>query len=80
MEVAQEIGLDKLVSIISDNCSTMQSMYQIFEQNHPTKFGQGCASHVLNLLLKDIGKLGDIPGYSQKALNVILGFVHCLTR
>lgn len=54
-------------------------LYEILEENHPTKFGKGCASHVLNLLLKDIGKLDDIPDNSQKALSVIK-FVNGHTR
>lgn len=54
IEVAKEIDFDKFVGVISDNCSTMQAMFTLLEKQYPTKFGNGCASHVLNLLVKDI--------------------------
>lgn len=49
----------------------MQVVYKLFEKEYPTKFGQGCAAHAMNLLIKDIAKLDLISNITNQALIII---------
>jgi hypothetical protein len=52
--VMMELGVDKCVSIVTDNAANMRSAWNTIETRYPRVFANGCASHVLNLLVKDL--------------------------
>ncbi|KAH6589393.1 hypothetical protein BASA50_010047 [Batrachochytrium salamandrivorans] len=58
--IAQDVGrmIDSLVGkvcgAVTDNTTTNQSAWSILKKKYPDSFLQGCASHGLHLLVKDI--------------------------
>ncbi|OWY96186.1 hypothetical protein PHMEG_00033612, partial [Phytophthora megakarya] len=53
-EIEKEIGKGKVVSITTDNASSMQSAWSILETTRPGFMATGCAAHALSLLMKDV--------------------------
>lgn len=49
----------------------MQSLFKLLEKEYPEKFGQGCAAHVMNLLVKDISKIDTVSNTTNEAASVI---------
>lgn len=52
-----EIGPSKIVAVVTDNTNNMKAMWRMVESEYEHIFAVGCASHTLNLLMKDIAKL-----------------------
>lgn len=52
--VIDELGPDKFSCLITDNAPTMRSAWEKIEIKYPQISANGCAAHVLNLLIKDI--------------------------
>lgn len=74
IEIATDI--EKFVGAISDSCSTMQKIFEFLEKDFPTKFGNGCASHVLNLLFKDIAGQPSASKIVKSAIELIKHINH----
>ncbi|XP_057858906.2 uncharacterized protein LOC131067771 [Cryptomeria japonica] len=55
--VVMKVGVENVVQIITDNATAYVSAGRILQERHPTLFWTPCATHVLDLLLDDIGKL-----------------------
>ncbi|XP_057848458.2 uncharacterized protein LOC131058955 [Cryptomeria japonica] len=55
--VVMEVGVENVVQIITDNAAAYVSAGGILQERHPTLFWTPCATHVLDLLLEDKGKL-----------------------
>ena len=53
-DVIEELGSEKLVSVITDNANCMKKALDLIEEKFPKVFGNGCAAHTMNLLIKDI--------------------------
>ncbi|OWY90394.1 DNA binding protein [Phytophthora megakarya] len=53
-EIEKEFGKGKVVSITTDNASSMQSAWTIFETTRPGFMATDCAAHALSLLVKDV--------------------------
>ena len=70
-EVIEEIGKNKVVALVSDNASNMRGAWSIIEKNYPHIFANGCAAHVLNLLIQDFCKLGRNEEVLEKATNIV---------
>uniref|UniRef100_A0A915JUS9 DUF659 domain-containing protein n=1 Tax=Romanomermis culicivorax TaxID=13658 RepID=A0A915JUS9_ROMCU len=51
--VIDSIACD-VVGVVTDNTNANKAAWKILEQKYPDKFFQGCASHALHLLVKDI--------------------------
>ncbi len=47
-----ELGVEKCVSLVTDNAEVMRSAWHIIEAKHPHVFANGCAAHWINLLIK----------------------------
>jgi Protein of unknown function (DUF 659)/hAT family C-terminal dimerisation region len=60
--VVEELGISKCVAVVSDNAANMRGAWDLIEDAHPHIFANGCAAHVMNLLVKDIC---DLSGYSE---------------
>lgn len=57
--VITEIGYSKVVGILTDNAPNMRGAWRLTESKYPMIFANGCASHVGNLICKDILKIPD---------------------
>jgi hypothetical protein len=55
--VIQEVGEDKVVSIVTDNAANMKKAWKILQAKYPALIINGCGAHIMNLLVKDIVKL-----------------------
>lgn len=56
--VVNEVGPEKVISIVSDNAKNMVKAWDVFLKNHPSHISFfGCVAHILNLLCKDIFNL-----------------------
>ena len=49
-----ELGSEKCIGVVTDNASNMTAAWKIIEQTFTTIHCNGCASHVMNLLIRDI--------------------------
>ena len=71
IRVIEEIGPDKVVSVVTDNAPNMTSAWTIIETNFPKIFANGCAAHVLNLLIKDLCSAEKYQNVMVKANNIV---------
>ena len=60
--IINEIGINKCVSIVTDNAANMRGAWEIIEEAYPKIYCNGCGAHVMNLLIKDICT---IPKYAK---------------
>ncbi|XP_049933543.1 uncharacterized protein LOC116252633 [Nymphaea colorata] len=54
VELIEEVGMDKVVQIITDNAAVCRAAGLLVEQDYPHIFWTPCAVHSLNLALKSI--------------------------
>jgi hypothetical protein len=69
-KVIQEIGAEKVCSVVTDNASNMKAAWKLIKKEYPTMFANGCAAHVLNLLVKDILQISDYEETLRHAVEV----------
>ena len=56
-EVVEEVGVENVVQIITDNASNYVLAGKLLEEKHPTIFWTPCVAHCIDLMLEDIGKI-----------------------
>jgi hypothetical protein len=61
------IGRDKVVQIVTDNEANFKVVERLLERKIPHLFWTPCAAHYLDLLLEDIGKIGEF----KKCISVL---------
>ena len=66
----EEIGAEKTNSVVTDNAVTMQGAWKIIEEKYSHIFCNGCAAHVLNLVIQDICMMEDNEHIMHKAVLV----------
>ena len=69
--IIEEVGPNKFCAVVTDNCSSMQGAWDLIETNYPFIFANGCAAHVINLLIKDIFQIRDHIETLEKAKDII---------
>lgn len=52
----EEVGPQNVVQVCTDNAASMLGALRILEDRYPHVYRQGCAAHILDLLLEDWGK------------------------
>jgi hypothetical protein len=62
IKAIEDIGPKHVVSIVTDGASVMKAAWDRVTQKFPHIVCQWCASHVLDLLMEDIGKM---PTFSE---------------
>lgn len=69
----EEVGVHKIDMIVTDNPNVMKAGWKIVEERNPLVSCNGCACHVVNLLVKDL-----MVSYEQIALEAesIISFVN----
>eukprot|EP00253_Pinus_taeda_P035608 PITA_35608 len=65
-----EIGVQNVMEVITDNVANYVSAGKIYMERHPTLFWTRCATHCLDLLLEDMGKLSFIKEAVDMARSV----------
>ncbi|KAH7315864.1 hypothetical protein KP509_21G068500 [Ceratopteris richardii] len=53
----QEVGVENVVQVVTDNASNCKRMGELLEREFPTIVWTPCTAHCLDLLFEDIGKL-----------------------
>ena len=56
-EFTQEIGLQHVVQVITDNAANYVAADTMLMDRHPTLFWTPCATHCIDLILEDMGKI-----------------------
>ena len=54
LAVIEELGSEKFSCVITDNAAVMRASWKLIEEKYPHIAANGCAAHVMNLLVKDI--------------------------
>lgn len=61
MKVIDRVHTDlddcKVTAVLTDNCRVMLKMHDMMEEQSPTLIANGCAPHMLNLLVQDIFRI-----------------------
>ena len=74
--VLQEINVDKVVQIITDNAANYVVAGRLLMERHPSLFWSPCAAHCIDLMLEDVGKIPFIKlGVSPNSYITMLGFL-----
>jgi hypothetical protein len=56
-KVVEEVGVQNVVQVITDNASNYVAVGRMLEEKHRTIWWIPCAAHCLDLMLEDIGKI-----------------------
>jgi hypothetical protein len=56
-EVVEEVGVQNVVQVITDNAANYVAAGKMLEEKHCTIWWTPCAAHCLDLMLEDIGKI-----------------------
>jgi hypothetical protein len=75
----QEIGEENVVQVVTDIASVNTAAASLLAAKRPSIFWTGCATHCLDLMLEDIGKLGPIEQTIASAKQVTT-FLYAHTR
>ncbi|KAH7425014.1 hypothetical protein KP509_11G036900 [Ceratopteris richardii] len=67
----EEIGVQNVVQVITDNASNCKRMGELVEAKFPSIVWSPCAAHCLDLLIEDIGKLSWLSPLVSDAKKVI---------
>ncbi|MCO5574047.1 hypothetical protein L7F22_027825 [Adiantum nelumboides] len=69
--LAQVVGKENVVQVITDNASNCASMGRKLEAEFPFIVWTPCASHCIDLLLEDIGELPWVKDTLSQALSIV---------
>ena len=58
LEIIDEVGVENVVQIVTDNVANCKLAGHLVEQVHPHIFWTPCATHCINLLFKDLALIG----------------------
>jgi hypothetical protein len=64
-------GRDKVVQIVTDNGANFKAAGRLLERKIPHLFWTPCAAHCLDLMLEDIGKIGEFKKYISHACQML---------
>ena len=60
IEQITRIGPPMVVQVVTDTCSVMKAAWKLVETKFPWITCTCCGPHVLNLYLKDLGKIEEV--------------------
>jgi hypothetical protein len=69
-EVVEEVGVENVVQVITDNASNYVATGRMLEEKHPTIWWTPCATHCLDLMLEDIGKIEWVKKCVEQAKSI----------
>ena len=59
-EVVLYVGVENIVHMVTDNAANYVAAGKLLMEEFPSIFLSPCASHCINLILQDIGKLQSV--------------------
>ena len=65
------MGAEKLVFVITDNANCKKKALDLIEEKYPKRFGNGCAAHTMNLLIKDICDIDQNSETMKKGIKLV---------
>lgn len=69
-EVVEEVGVNNVVQVIMDNAANYVAAGKLFSLKYPTIFWTPCASHCIDLMLEDIGKIEWVQDVVQECKQI----------
>lgn len=81
MKRIDDIGINKVIGICTDNARTMKASWNIIKANYGDEITcYGCASHICNLLMQDVAEITSIKSVIQSAKIIVkkIKFNHVL--
>ncbi len=69
-EVVEEVGVQNVVQVITDNASNYVKAGRMLEEKHPTIWWTPCAAHCLDLMLEHIGKIEWVKSTVEQAKSI----------
>ena len=69
-DVVEEVGVENVVQVITDNASNYVAAGKLLEDKHPTIWWTPCAAHCLDLMLEDIGKIECVRKCVEQAKSI----------
>ena len=63
-----------MVQVVTDNASNCRRMGRLLEAEFPTIVWTPCASHCLDLLMEDVGKLKWVKEVTKQATSIVTFF------
>ena len=66
-----EVGAENVVQVVTDNGSNCVSMGNMLEDEFPSIVWTPCASHCIDLLIEDIGKISWVDEIFKTSLNMV---------
>ncbi|KAH7437245.1 hypothetical protein KP509_05G061800 [Ceratopteris richardii] len=70
----EEVGAKNVVQVVTDNASNCRHMGKLLEEEYKHIVWTPCATHCLDLLMEDIGKLSWVKACTQKASSMVTFF------
>ncbi|KAH7315178.1 hypothetical protein KP509_21G037900 [Ceratopteris richardii] len=70
----EEVGPSNVVQVVTDNASNCRYMGQLLEGEYPHIVWTPCATHCLDLLMEDIGKLSWVKACTLQASSIVTFF------
>ena len=64
----------RYIAVVADNTGTMQTMFLCLLTVYPFLFMMGCCVHILDLLIEDIAKIGEIASIGGDS-HFVISFV-----
>ena len=71
LEIIEEIGLPKVLAVITDSASAMIKVRRLINEKYPHISIYSCAAHNLNSLIGDIIKVGTFKSVSDAAKDIV---------
>jgi len=69
-EVVEEVGVENVVQVITDNAANYVLAGKLLCNKYPTIFWTPCAAHCIDLMLEDIGKLEWVQNVVQECKHI----------
>ncbi|XP_019447315.1 PREDICTED: uncharacterized protein LOC109350538 [Lupinus angustifolius] len=69
-EVVMHVGHENIVHIVTDNAANYVVVGRLLEKEFPRLFWSPCATHCVNLMFQDIGKLTEVTDTVSHAANI----------
>ena len=64
-------GRFAFVQIVTDTCSVMKAAWKLLQKEFPWRTATCCATHLLSLELKDLGKLPEVATIISKVFDAV---------
>ncbi|XP_028788807.1 uncharacterized protein LOC114744828 [Neltuma alba] len=70
LEMVAFVGVDNVVHLVTDNAANYKAAGRLLTDKHPSIYWSPCATHCLNLILADIGKMALVTSLASRASKV----------